>query len=288
MLKILIWHVTNSTYFQKRALKILEQQHDGIEIVGEAVNEEIAKVDWGDYDVLLVAGTKVKGIRFSEVMKDAAQLNLPEEKMLGDWIVCLPGFTLEKYRLLQRSNLSIISRSCFGGLISNLLGLQFLSPFVNLWMNPKDFICFLRHPHDYMEEELIFKEKKYRESYGFDIATFTCGNVSIVMEHYCDFNEAVDLWNERKKRINWNNLLVVTITEDPEILREFDALPYEKKICFVSFKSDLDSAWYINPETRKDTKKLWDIVHLSVLGMKLYYDPFDMLLYGKKTPLIDM
>ena len=47
MLKVLVWQVSNDTSFKDKALKILEQQHNGIEIVGEAVNENIAKVDGG-------------------------------------------------------------------------------------------------------------------------------------------------------------------------------------------------------------------------------------------------
>ncbi|MBQ6297939.1 MAG: hypothetical protein IJK81_09690 [Selenomonadaceae bacterium] len=47
MLRILIWQVSNDMTFKDYALKILEYQHDGLEIVGEAVNDDIAKVDRG-------------------------------------------------------------------------------------------------------------------------------------------------------------------------------------------------------------------------------------------------
>ena len=224
-----------------------------------------------------------------EVRKNAHQFNLPEEKLLGDWIVCIPGFTLEKYRQLQQSRLSIISRGCFGGMISNMLALPFRSPFVNLWLPAKDFNRLLRNPRAYMEEDLVFKSKEYKAYAGFEIATYTCEDVSIVMEHYKDFDEAVRKWNERKKRINWDNLLIVNILEDPELLREFDAMPYDKKVCFVPFKSDLPSAFYIDPNKRtRENTWIWHIVHYALMDKVFYYDPFDMLLYGKKTPLIDM
>lgn len=47
MLKVLVWQVSKDTSFKDKAIKILEEQHNGIEIVGEAVNENIAKVDGG-------------------------------------------------------------------------------------------------------------------------------------------------------------------------------------------------------------------------------------------------
>lgn len=90
-----------------------------------------------------------------------------------------------------------------------------------------------------------------------------------------------------QEKINWYNLFVVTISKDIDELKRFDALPYGKKVCFVPFKSDLDSAWYVNPNVNKKLA-FWEIVHNFARGIPFYYDPFDMLLYGKKTPLIDM
>ena len=306
MLKILLWVVSQDGRFLNGALKILERQHNGVEVVGVTAGVPIQlvkdgkKVDFipldkvdggGDYDLLLVVGAM--GIGMSNITQAARQFNLPEEKLLGDWIVCVPGFTLEKYRRLQRSRLSIFSRNCFGSLLSNKLALQFRSPFVNLSLSDEDFIRFMRHPRVYMEEDLIFASKEYSDWEGFDVATFTCGNVSILMNHYRDFDEAVAKWNERKTRINWYNLFVVSFTDSPESLQKFDALPHGKKICFVPFESDLDSAFYVPPGIRKDllppdTKEessMWETVNLSVLKMKFFYDPFDLLLYVKKTRL---
>ena len=47
MLRVLIWQVSNDTQFKDFALQILEYQHDGLEIVGVASNDDIAKVDRG-------------------------------------------------------------------------------------------------------------------------------------------------------------------------------------------------------------------------------------------------
>ena len=305
MLKILLWVVSRDGRFFNGALKILERQQNGVEVVGVTAGVPIQlakdgrtvdfipldKVDGGDYDLLLVVGARQLGM--SKIIPTARQFRLPEEKLLGDWIVCIPGFTLDKYRRLQRSRLSIFSRHCFGSLISNFFGLPFRSPFVNLSLTDEDFVRFVRHPRVYMEEDLIFASKEYSDWDGFDVATFTCGNVSILMNHYRDFDEAVAKWNERKTRINWYNLFVVSFTDSPENLQKFDALPYGKKICFVPFESDLDSAFYVPPEIRKqllppDTKEelsMWETVNRSVIDMKFFYDPFDLLLYGKKTPL---
>lgn len=223
----------------------------------------------------------------SKVTQTALKLKLPEEKLLGDWIVCIPGFTLDKYRRLQRSRLSIISINCFGGFISNQLALPFLSPFVNLHIGNEDFIKFLREPHTYLEKPLVYKEYKFvsNENWSYPIAKL--GDISLNMLHYKTFLESVEAWEKRKPRINWYNLFVTMWDTDEKHLEQFDALPYGKKACFVPFKSELDSAWYINMNVTKQ-RRLVDAYNNFGGGGAWYYDPFDMLLYGKKTQLIDM
>ena len=239
------------------------------------------------YDVLLVVGAKQIGM--SDITKVARQLKLPEEKLLGDWIACIPGFTLDKYRRLQRSRLSIFSRQCFGGCISKMLGLPFRSPFVNLFLSESDFLKFMRAPRIYLEysphfEKLTGTSKEAPDGYPL----CSLGDISLNMMHYKEPDDAINKWNERKQRINWYNLIVIARIEDEKILQEFDALPYGKKFCFVPFKSDLDSAWYLNPEIDKDAKSFGDAFNRFGWGYIFYYDLFDMLLYGKKTPLIKM
>lgn len=285
MLKVLLWVVSKDKRYLDGALKTLERQHDGIELVDAAAGEEISAVDSANVDVVIVIGAKEIGM--SKITQAARQLRLPEEKLLGDWIACIPGFTLGKYRRLQRSRLSIISMDCFGGLLSHTLALPFRSPFANLRMERPDFLTFLSNPRAYLEKELVFKEKYFHPVRKYYYPIFALGDVSVRMVHYPNPEKAVTKWEQRKPRINWYNLFVTTFTDDEKILEQFDALPYGKKVCFVPFKSDLDSAWYINPKAVEGLK-FWEIVHNFARGIPFYYDPFDMLLYGKKTPLIDM
>ena len=194
---------------------------------------------------------------------------------------------MQKYRQLQESKLSIFVRDCFGGILSHTLGLPFLSPFVNMFLNELEYIRFLRSPRVYMEEKLIFQKTAFEKNLQFDYPIYTLGNISLHMNHYKNFDEAVAKWEERKKRINWYNLFVTMSTVNPEALEQFDALPYGKKVCFVPFKSNLNSAWYIDPAIKNDDS-FGHCVRLYALGDPFYYDMFDMLLYGKKTPLVKM
>ena len=277
MLKILLWVVSKDKQFLQDAVNILERQHNGLEIVGKVAGEDISNFD-REVDVILVIGAK--NIGMSKITQAARQLKLSEEKLLGDWIACIPGFTLKNYRRLQRSRLSIFSMNCFGGILSHTLGLPFRSPFVNMFMGEEGFINLLREPRIYMEKNFVLKKMEWQSVLKFNYPVVTLGNVDIHMNHCKTFDDAITKWNERKERINWYNLFVTMYTDNKEILREFDALPYSKKVCFVPFKSDLDSAWYINPEI-KHGFSFWNVVNTFGMGDPFYYDPFDMLLYGK-------
>jgi len=222
----------------------------------------------------------------SKVTQNARRLNLLEEKLLGDWIVTIPGFTLEKYRKLQRSRLSIFSVNCIGGFLLNTLGLPFRSPFVNLFLSNGDFMKFLRAPHNYLEKSLVDDGRCMESVSKFPMAKL--GDITLRMMHYKTFEESVVAWEKRKPRINWYNLLVLMWSINPKELEQFDALPYGKKICFVPFKSDLDSAWYIEHRLKEKYPLYVHYVNETAQGKPFFYDPFDMLLYCKKTPLIEM
>lgn len=223
----------------------------------------------------------------SDVTKFAKSVNLDADKLLGDWIVCIPGFTLQKYRQLQRSRLSIFSINCFGGQLHHTFGLQFRSPFINLFAGAESYLKLLRYPRIYMEETPILKKFKLNEAEQYEYPVVTFGNIDLHMLHYKSFEDAVTKWNERKQRINWYNIFVEMHTDKLEFMEKFDELPYGKKVCFVPFKSDLDSAFYINPKFNNERPFTETVFDLSQ-GRIFYYDPFDMLLYGKKTPLIEM
>lgn len=302
-MKVLLLFAENDDRFIGRALTILEQQYnEELEVIG-ITGEKIINTDIDgkriqffklheaaglEYDLLLTVGGFQVGMH--TIKNYCSRYKLNSMKLIGDWIVCMPGFTIPKYFQLVKSSLSIFSLHCFGGLISHLMGLPFLSPFVNLYMKEHEFLKVLRHPQIYLSEELelVDTSKHYDAVLGeFEYPVYNMGNVSLYMQHYPNFKEAVKKWHERKARINWYNVLPVMFTDSPEVLEQFDDLPYGKKVCFVSFKSDKASAFYISPDINKNQLLAEKIVDFG-RGNIFYYDPFDLLLYGKKKQLIVM
>ena len=235
-----------------------------------------------DYDLILVTG---QNISLVPILKEAESLGIDEDKIVLDSVVCVPNFTLEKYNKLRHSKLSILSLNCFGGFCYHRFGLPFLSPTINMFTSDTDFIKFLKNPMQNVKAEIKYIRTAKNETLNIDYPVYKIGEVEWEMSHYGDANLAYRKWVERSFRINWFNVLAIMYTENPKILAEFDKLPFAKKVCFVPFKSDLYSGFYIDTKKYSD-KPFWQIVNNSAIGnITIKYDIWDILLYGKKTPL---
>ena len=136
-----------------------------------------------------------------------------------------------KKRKLRNYNPTIISSNCNGGIIYHDLNLPFNSPTINLSMDTDDFIKLVSNMKYYLGQEIVeIEDKNYQ---------FPCGmldDIKIRFNHYDTFEEAVYKWNERKKRINWDNIYIMGIDGDKasySSLKKFDKLPYKNKVIFT-------------------------------------------------------
>ena len=104
---------------------------------------------------------------------------------------------------LRNDNFTIIASSCIAGVMYNMLGKQFMSPTINIWMNDEDLIKFANNLQHYMEQPLRFVQ-------GIDtVPTAYCDDVLIYFQHYHTEEEAARKWYERRERINYNNLFII-------------------------------------------------------------------------------
>lgn len=281
--------------------------YGGVRIVGGIFPKEmkvtgIAVLDKEDlktlnFDLILVVGDNAQGEAFftgndskresffASVLHEAEQLNLNTDKIIADRIVLVPNFTLEKYKKLRRSKLSILSMNCFAGLLYHRFALPFLSPTINMYTSEEDFLEFLKNPVENVRGEFNLVKTEFNDVLGFEYPVFKICESEWHMNHYKDFEMAKNKWRERSQRINWFNTLVTMYTESYKVLAEFDKLPFAKKVCFVPFDTNLESGYYLDL-TKMATPELWRAVNGTATGEVPFYDMWDMLLYGKKTPLM--
>ena len=126
---------------------------------------------------------------------------------------------------LKNKDFTILSSNCTGGIIYHELGLKFLSPTINLAIHSDQFVDFLENLHEYLKMKLVFIEDN---SKSYPVAKLN-DEITIYFIHYKSREEAEQKWEDRKQRINFNNLYI--ITNDRNGITHEDMLRLENISC---------------------------------------------------------
>ena len=138
---------------------------------------------------------------------------------------------LEYRARFHNPGVSILSMNCTGGILYHDLGLQFRSPTVNLFMRAEAFVKFCENLDYYLSiDELVeCTDMDIIEDRTYPIAWL--GDILLFLVHYHSVGEAQEKWNERKKRIDKNNLVILNTDREGMTGRlkdRFEKLPYRK------------------------------------------------------------
>ena len=181
-----------------------------------------------------------------------------------------------KSKRLDNLNFSIIASNCVGTIIYHDLDLPFLSPTINLTIEMDDFIRFAENLKWYMEQEIVELKGEKGCPAGM------LGDVKINFVHYDTFEEGVRKWEERKERINWDNLLLIGSERDGcsyETLERFDRLPYENKVILTRVRyPEISSAYCI--EGFEEKEELGIVLNYKKqFFRRRYLDDFDYVAF---------
>lgn len=146
---------------------------------------------------------------------------------------------------------SIIASFCGGGTLYHDIGMQFLSPTINLAFDGCDFLTFVENLKYYLSQDIV--------EYKTDKVSYPVGKIDNKVEirfvHYPSFDNAKTKWDERSKRINYDKILIMAHDRDgmnsKECLERFDKLPYPK-IMFTAKKYPYKWAVYCPCFRKKD------------------------------------
>lgn len=129
-------------------------------------------------------------------------------------------------------DISIISQQCIGGIIYHDMGMKFLSPTINLYLEAKDFIEMVENLEEYMKLPINVKKEN-----GLVIGEL--GKLRVIFLHYNEIEEAKEKWEERKKRILWDKIFVICTDRDgfdEECFERFKKLKYPKALITRNLK----------------------------------------------------
>lgn len=149
------------------------------------------------------------------------------------------------------TSFTIISNNCWAGHVYRYFGVNYQTPTVGLYFFAPDYLKFVKDLKHYIDMDIMFidyQHSKYKEElekrHQENIIIGLLGDVEIMFLHYKTQDEAKEKWTRRKKRINWQNLYFKMSEMNlctPNLLQEFDNLPYENKVIFVTHDYGLKS-----------------------------------------------
>lgn len=149
-----------------------------------------------------------------------------------------------KRRKLKNTTPTIISSNCNGEFWYYDMKLKFLSPTINLSFDMNEYVKMLENLRWYMEQPIL----PYEDN-RFEFPTGKLVDIEIRFNHYNTFDEAIVKWEERKKRIDWDNLFILGIDGDNctyKTMQRFDKLPYKNKVIFTHIPyPEIKSSYYI-------------------------------------------
>lgn len=199
---------------------------------------------------------------WKEIAEILYRHDIKENQIIRSSVFDNPWFDLDEYLKLKESNPSILSNFCLGGHIYEELGLRMLSPTINMFCLGGDYLEFIQHYKSY----LTLKMKEYRDN---QYIKGTLGTEAFIpkgilgekvvwyFNHNANAKEAIAKWDERAKRVNFDNIVVLmTIQTDEDALR-FAELDVEKKLGIYYRDLGVDDIIYCQDWNDESTRFLY-------------------------------
>lgn len=150
---------------------------------------------------------------------------------------------------IKNNDFTIISNNCWGSFIYQSYNLKYNSPTIGLFFMADDYIKFLKDIKEYINSPIEFinpKKSKWYEQLNksYKFGEYPIGkikDIEIYFLHYKNKEEALEKWNKRCSRINWEKLIVKFNDQNGcnfDHIESFNRLKYKNKICFLSEKNE--------------------------------------------------
>lgn len=217
---------------------VVDNSFSGVKKLDGYLLIERSKISTVFYDYIIIMSDKF----YREIFMEAVKLGVCQEKILPYKTLDLPGINFTQYIELKKSKISIISNNCWGGLVYHTLGMECLSPFKNLYLEDEDYINLLQNLREYLKTPMEFLR------YDIDVHSkerypiMRLGDISVHCNHDQRPEDALENWNRRLKKINYDNLFVELYTSNKNMAEKFISLEqYRNKICFVPFRTNCEN-----------------------------------------------
>lgn len=190
----------------------------------------VDEINVSEVDYIVIAAADWKNI--AEILNLKGITN---NKIIRSTVFSLPWFDFNEYIKLKNSDITILSNYCLGGVLYKELGLEILSPTIDMFCAGKDYLEFLRKYQFYLKQEMCeYHEDNYIDGtlgYEYFVPKGILGEKVIwKFNHNVTAEEAITKWKERVKKVNLNNIAVLMTIQSDEDAYAFEEIEINKKI----------------------------------------------------------
>lgn len=114
-------------------------------------------------------------------------------------------------------------------MIYHALGINMISPMINTYIKPEDFLKICKNPREYLSVDIKFDHWTYSMFGRRPLGKIK--DVEVLFAHSIDVEQSVRFWNKTRKWINWENLIYVL-----EDVHEVIPYPVVKEFCQLTTK----------------------------------------------------
>lgn len=159
---------------------------------------------------------------------------------------------------------SILSMNCFAGHIYQDLHWAYTSPTAGLFFYAEDF-CNLVEDITILKRPVLFRDRSKWKSandemphreHWYPIGYFEGTDIEIHFLHYRTEKEALEKWNRRVCRFNFNNFIAIGFQQNectPEIVKRFVKSPVKNKVFFSNIDIQEKGVIYIDKFKEKES-----------------------------------
>lgn len=220
---------------------------DGYDCFGvDEINDSLA-----DFFIIAVENWK-------EIFNILIHKGIKESKIIRGKVFQLPDFDFSEYIELKKSNISILSNYCLGGMIYKKLGLKMNSPTIDMYCSGKQYLEFLERYEYYMSCEMQeFEWENYVDGMQSREAFYLKGilgnRIIWNFNHSLSIENTIAQWNKRKMRFNYSNVAAIMTIQCDEDAIQFEHLKIEKKLGIYYRDLKLEHViyipeWWNNPQ----------------------------------------
>lgn len=185
-----------------------------------------------------------------------------------------PLTIINRQRVRRRNHLAhftLYAGNCIGGYIYHQLGVPFESPMINMMICDDDFYKIMLRPEFYFSHAIY-------PCYDPEFPELISGKIDDVIvhfNHYKTFEEGVDAWKRRIKRIDPDNCYIIAadIRLTPEMIANYGNVRCKKLVIFTS--RDYNYPWCLKVKRYDGLPHVGNYINKTLSGKWVFEEFFD-------------